>query len=191
VLVPAGSEGSGIAGRAPPECRHNQWAPRLEWPIASITKRSSAPARVFSIRTSSPKREQSLEVNPPNNVRVSFTTNKALPPTLLLSNGFAPNALSLQCVPTWNGFPTTKRGVTPADYQWNFNIQRQLPAAFSWNGLLRQQAGPHCGRSMAIPRHPKPATSIRPPYQTRLVRARTIRSHSLTGSHPEGWLERL
>ncbi len=38
---------------------------------------------------------QSLEINPPNNVRVSFTTNKALPPTLILSNGFASNALSL------------------------------------------------------------------------------------------------
>jgi hypothetical protein len=70
---------------------------------------------------------QSLEINPPNNVRVSFTTNKALPPTLILSNGFAANALSLSNASNVELVSYDIKGVTPTDYQWNFNIQRQLP----------------------------------------------------------------
>ena len=70
---------------------------------------------------------QSLEINPPNNVRVSFTTNKNLPPTLILSDGFAPNALSLANASNVELVAYDRKGITPSDYQWNFNVQRQLP----------------------------------------------------------------
>jgi hypothetical protein len=70
---------------------------------------------------------QSLEINPPNNVRVSFTTNKSAPPTLFLSQGFASNALSLANVSNVELVSYDSKGITPTDHQWNFNIQRELP----------------------------------------------------------------
>ena len=50
-----------------------------------------------------------------------------MPPTLILSNGFAANALSLANASNVQLISYDRKGVTPTDYQWNFNIQRQLP----------------------------------------------------------------
>ena len=130
VLVPAGSQGSGIAGRALQNVDYKQWAPRLGVAYNVDNKTViRAGAGVFYSNLITEGGMQSLEINPPNNVRVSFTTNKALPPTLLLSNGFTPNALSLSNASNVELVSYDRRGVTPADYQWNFNVQRQLPGS--------------------------------------------------------------
>jgi hypothetical protein len=128
VLVKAGSEGDGIAGRALQNVNYNQWAPRfgLAYSLDSKTV-IRAGAGIFYSNLITEGGMQSLEINPPNNLRVSFTTNKALPPTLLLSDGFASNALNLSNASNVELVSYDRKGVTPADYQWNFNIQRQLP----------------------------------------------------------------
>lgn len=128
MLVPAGSEGTGIAGRALQNVNYKQWAPRfgLAYSLDSKTV-IRAGAGIFYSNLITEGGMQSLEINPPNNVRVSFTTNKALPPTLLLSDGFASNALNLSNASNVELVSYDRKGVTPADYQWNFNIQRQLP----------------------------------------------------------------
>lgn len=128
VLVPAGSQGSSWEDRALQNIDYNQWAPRvgLAYSLDSKTVIRSG----FGIFYSNEITEggmQSLEINPPNNVRVSFTTNKNAAPTLILSDGFAPDALSLSNASNVELVSYDRRGITPADYQWNFNIQRQLP----------------------------------------------------------------
>jgi hypothetical protein len=128
VLVPAGSEGSGIAGRALQNVIYKQIAPRLG--VAYSVDSSTVIRAGFGTFYSNLITEggmQSMEINPPNNVRVSFTTNKAVAPTLFLSQGFASNALSLANASNVELVSYDRKGVTPTDYQWNFNIQRELP----------------------------------------------------------------
>ncbi|PWU10262.1 MAG: hypothetical protein C5B51_04620 [Terriglobia bacterium] len=128
VLVPAGSQGGSIASRALQNVNYRQWAPRLGLAYSLDPKTVIRTGfGVFYSNLITVGGMQSMEVNPPNNVRVSFTTNKALPPTLLLSNGFPSGALSLANASNVELVSYDRKGVTPADYQWNFNIQRQLP----------------------------------------------------------------
>jgi len=128
VLVPAGSEGDSRADRALQDVNYKQWAPRVGVAYSLDSKTViRAGAGIFYSNLITLGGMQSMEINPPNNVRVSFTTNKNLPPTLLLQNGFAPDALSLSNASNVELVSYDRKGVTPADYQWNFNIQRQLP----------------------------------------------------------------
>lgn len=128
VLVPAGSEGDSIADRALQNVNYKQWAPRLGVAYSLNSKTViRAGAGIFYSNLITEGGMQSMEINPPNNVRVSFTTNKNLPPTLLLQNGFASDALSLSNASNVELVSYDRKGVTPADYQWNLNIQRQLP----------------------------------------------------------------
>jgi hypothetical protein len=130
VLVPAGSEGSGIAARALQNINYNQWAPRLGVAYSLDNKTViRVGAGVFYSNMITEGGMQSLEVNPPNALRSVFTTNKNLPPTLILSQGFASNALSLANASNVELVSYDRKGVTPTDYQWNFNIQRQLPGS--------------------------------------------------------------
>jgi Carboxypeptidase regulatory-like domain len=130
VLVPAGSEGSGIAARALQNINYNQWAPRLGVAYSLDSKTViRVGAGVFYSNMITEGGMQSLEVNPPNALRSVFTTNKNLPPTLILSQGFATNALSLANASNVELVSYDRKGVTPTDYQWNFNIQRQLPGS--------------------------------------------------------------
>jgi hypothetical protein len=128
VLVPAGSEGSGIAGRALQNVNYKQWAPRLGVAYSLNDKTViRAGAGTFYSNLITEGGMQSLEINPPNALRSVFTTNKNVAPTLILSDGFASNALSLANASNVELVSYDRRAVTPTDYQWNFNIQRQLP----------------------------------------------------------------
>jgi len=128
MLVPAGSQGSSIADRALQNVDYKQWAPRLGVAYSLDSKTViRAGVGIFYSNLITEGGMQSMEINPPNNVRVSFTTNKALPPTLLLTDGFASSALSLSNASNVELVSYDRKGITPADYQWNFNIQRQLP----------------------------------------------------------------
>jgi len=127
-LEPAGSLGSSIADRALQNVDSKQFAPRLGLAFSIDTRTViRAGFGTFYSNLITEGGMQSLEINPPNNVRVSFTTNKALAPTLILSNGFASNALSLSNASNVELISYDTKGVTPTDYQWNFNLQRQLP----------------------------------------------------------------
>jgi len=127
-LEPAGSLGNSIADRALQNVDYKQWAPRLGLAYSLNSKTViRAGFGIFYSNLITEGGMQSLEINPPNNVRVSFTTNKAQPPTLILSDGFAPTALSLANASNVELVSYDIKGITPTDYQWNFNIQRQLP----------------------------------------------------------------
>jgi hypothetical protein len=127
VLVPASSS-DGIASRALQNVDYKQFAPRvgLAYSVDSKTV-IRAGAGLFYSNMITEGGMQSMEINPPNNIRSGFTTNKALPPTLILSNGFPANALSLANASNVQLISYDRKGVTPVDYQWNFNVQRQLP----------------------------------------------------------------
>ena len=128
VLVPAGSQGSSIADRALQNVNYNQWAPRfgLAYSLDSKTV-IRAGAGTFYSNAITEGGMQSMEVNPPWNIRSVFTTNKNVAPTLVLADGFASDALSLANASNVELISYDRKGVTPTDYQWNFNIQRQLP----------------------------------------------------------------
>jgi hypothetical protein len=128
VLVPAGSEGNSIADRALQNVNYNQWAPRLGLAYSLDNKTViRAGAGTFYSNLITEGGMQSMEVNPPWNIRSVFTTNKNVAPTLVLADGFASNALSLANASNVELVSYDRKGVTPTDYQWNFNIQRELP----------------------------------------------------------------
>jgi hypothetical protein len=128
MLVPAGSEGNSIADRALQNVNYNQWAPRLGLAYSLDSKTViRAGAGTFYSNLITEGGMQSMEVNPPWNIRSVFTTNKNVAPTLVLADGFASNALSLANASNVELVSYDRKGVTPTDYQWNFNIQRELP----------------------------------------------------------------
>ena len=69
---------------------------------------------------------QSLEINPPNHVRVSRTTDPAVP-SLFLKDGFAADALDPKFARDVQLNSWDRSNKHPTSYQWNFNVQRQLP----------------------------------------------------------------
>ncbi len=127
-LVLAGSQGNSLVDRALQDVNYKQWAPRLGLAYSLDSKTViRVGAGTFYSNLITEGGMQSLEINPPNALRSVFTTSKSAAPTLILSDGFAPNALSLANASNVQLASYDTRGVTPTDYQWNFNIQRQLP----------------------------------------------------------------
>ena len=122
---------------------------------------------------------------------VVFTTNKNLPPTLFLDQGFASNALSLANASNVELVSYDRKGVTPTDYQWNFNIQRQLPGSILAGGrLLRQQAGPHVAANRRQPRAARAGQHQREPPVSQHRGAGHRRHHharQLVRIQKDGW----
>lgn len=69
---------------------------------------------------------QSLAINPPNHIRVNFSTDPAAP-SIYLSQGFAADALSEANARNVTLISYDRSGKQPLAQQWNLNIQRQLP----------------------------------------------------------------
>ena len=68
----------------------------------------------------------SLEINPPNHVRVAQTTDRTIP-SIFLSQGFAADALSVANARDVNLVSWDRSDKQPTAYQWNLNVQRELP----------------------------------------------------------------
>ena len=68
----------------------------------------------------------SLEINPPNHVRVAQTTDRTIP-SIFLSQGFAADALSVANARDVNLVSWDRSDKQPTAYQWNVNVQRELP----------------------------------------------------------------
>ena len=192
MLVPAGSEGSGIAGRALQNVNYNQWAPRLGAAYSVDSKTViRAGVGIFYSNLITEGGMQSMEINPPNNVRVSFTTNKALPPTLLLSDGFAPSALSVANASNVELVSYDRKGITPVDYQWNFNIQRQLPGGILFEVGYYGNKLDHMWRQIdGNPAPPEPGNiNSNRPYHSTLVPGTgdTITLADVVRIQKDGW----
>jgi hypothetical protein len=129
VLVPAGSQGSSWADRALQGVNRNQWAPRFGFAYALPDNKTvfRGGYGIFYSNIITEGGMQSMEVNPPWNVRIGLQPNSSKPPTLFLDQGFASNALSLSNAANVQLISYDRSNATPTDQQWNFNIQRQLP----------------------------------------------------------------
>ncbi len=128
-LVPAGSEGDDRASRALMGVNYHQFAPRVGFAYALPDDKTvfRGGYGIFYSNLITLGGMQSLEVNPPNNVRVSFSTDKTKPPTILLNQGFASNALSLANATNVELISYDRAATTPMAQEFNFDIQRQLP----------------------------------------------------------------
>ncbi len=129
VLVPAGSQGSSWADRALQGVNHLQFAPRFGFAYALPDNKTvfRGGYGIFYSNIITEGGMQSMEVNPPWNVRIGLQPNSSKPPTLFLDQGFAANALSLANAANVQLISYDRSNATPMDQQWNFNIQRQLP----------------------------------------------------------------
>jgi hypothetical protein len=129
VLVPAGSQGDSWADRALQGVNHNQWAPRFGFAYALPDNKTvfRGGYGIFYSNIITEGGMQSMEVNPPWNVRIGLQPNSSAAPTLFLDQGFGPTALSLSNAANVQLISYDRSNATPYDQQWNFNIQRQLP----------------------------------------------------------------
>ena len=80
----------------------------------------------------------SLEINPPNHVRIAQTTDRTIP-SIFLSQGFAADALSVANARDVNLVSWDRSDKQPTAYQWNVNAQRELPGSGGRRGRLLLQ----------------------------------------------------
>jgi hypothetical protein len=127
-IVLAGQEGSDRSSRGLQQMQWGNVAPRFGFayslPDNKTVLRGGYGLFYANIVTSGGM--QSLEINPPNQIRVTPTTDRRYP-TLLLQNGFPANTVSLENAQNVRAVSWDRAGTRPLSQQWNFNIQRQLP----------------------------------------------------------------
>jgi hypothetical protein len=128
-LVLAGSQGNDRASRALQGVNYHQVAPRFGFAYALPDNKTVIRGGygLFYSNFITEGGQQSLEVNPPNALRVNLSTDKTKAPTIVLSQGFAANALSLANATNVTLVSYDRGNATPTAQQWNLDIQRQLP----------------------------------------------------------------
>jgi hypothetical protein len=126
-LVLAGSQGSDRASRALQNVDYHQFAPRFGFAYSLDNKTVLRGGYgIFYSNFITLGGMSSMEINPPNSVRVSITPNKTVP-SVFLQDGYPTGALSVANAKNVELISYDQRSVPPTDYQWNLNIQRQLP----------------------------------------------------------------
>ncbi len=195
VLVPAGSQGDSIADRALQNVNYKQWAPRLGVAYSLNSQDGDSRGRWNLLFEPDHGGRNAVDGDQSAQQRTGgFTTNKNLPPTLLLRNGFASNALSLANASNVELVSYDRKGVTPADYQWNFNIQRQLPGGILLEVGYYGNKLDHMWRQLdGNPAPPEPGNinANRPFTSTLVPRTGDTITLGRRGSDSERWLERL
>ena len=134
----------------------------------------------------------SMEINPPNHVRINQTTDRTIP-SIFLSQGFAADALSPASARDVNLVSWDRSDKQPTAYQWNLNVQRELPARWSSRSATTPTGSSTTGdRSTATRRRPGLATSIAGACSDGGGAADGRRHHARERhAHPEGRLEPL
>ncbi len=128
-IVLGGEEGNNRAGRSTIGVNYHQWAPRLGFAYSlpgdhTVLRGGTG---IFYSNMITVGGMSSLEINPPNHVRVSLSTDRNAAPTILLNQGFAPDALDASKASNVTLVSWDRSNKTPTAYQWNLNVQRQLP----------------------------------------------------------------
>jgi hypothetical protein len=127
-LVLAGSQASSWADRALQGTDYHQFAPRFGFAYALPDNKTVLRGGygIFYSNIITNGGMQSMEINPPNHLRVNLSTNPNVP-SLFLNNGFASNTLSTAKATNVELVSYDTNSVPPTAQEWNFNIQRQLP----------------------------------------------------------------
>jgi hypothetical protein len=127
-IVLPGEDRSGRASRALQGVNYNQWAPRagFAYSLPGDLTVVRGGAGIFYANMITVGGMQSLEINPPNHVRVNLTTDRTVP-SIYLNRGFADDALDPRYASNVTLVSWDRRPKTPTAYQWNLNVQRQLP----------------------------------------------------------------
>ena len=128
-LVLAGDEGDDVASRALVGVNHKLFAPRAGFAYSLPGQQTvlRGGAGIFYGNMITVGGMSSLEINPPNHVRISQSTDRTIP-SIFLSEGFAPDALSPARAKDVNLVSWDRSDEHPTAYQWNVNVQRELPA---------------------------------------------------------------
>lgn len=118
-------EGDSRAGRSTLGVNYRQFAPRFGFAYALDNKTVLRGGYGVFYSYQVPLRPEN---NPPNSIRVDLAPDPAVP-SIFLSQGFPPGTLSVENARnvSLTSIDRTNRHV-PMTQQWNFNIQRQLPA---------------------------------------------------------------
>lgn len=132
-LVLADPNGS-RSDRALQGTSYNQWAPRFGFAYTLPGDKTVIRGGygIFFSNMITLGGMQSLAINPPNHVRVNFSTDRNAVPTLLLRNGFPADALSIANAQNVTLISYDRNSSQPTAYQWNLNVQRELPGGFVW-----------------------------------------------------------
>jgi hypothetical protein len=127
-LVLAGAEGTDRASRALQGVNYKQFAPRAGFAYSLPGDKTVVRGGygIFYANLITLGGMQSMEINPPNHVRINQTTNAAVP-SIFLSQGFAADALSPASARNVTLISYDRSDKTPTAYQWNLNVQRELP----------------------------------------------------------------
>jgi len=127
-IVLASAEGSDRASRSLQGVNYRLFAPRAGFAYTLPGDKTvvRAGAGMFYGNMITVGGMSSLEINPPNHVRISRTTDRAVP-SLFLSQGFAEGVLTPAGARNVNLISWDRSDKQPTSYQWNANVQRELP----------------------------------------------------------------
>jgi len=127
-LVVAGADGTDRASRALQGVNYQQFAPRAGFAYSLPGDKTVVRGGygIFYANLITLGGMQSMEINPPNHVRINQTTNAAVP-SIFLNQGFAADALSPASARNVTLISYDRGNKTPTAYQWNLNVQRELP----------------------------------------------------------------
>jgi hypothetical protein len=126
-LIPAAPGGS-YADRALQGVDYHQFAPRFGFAYSLPDNKTVIRGGygIFYSNLTTAGGMQSMEINPPNHLRVNLTTS-ATKPTLFLDQGFPAGALSPADAKNVELVSYDTNAAWPMSQQWNLNIQRELP----------------------------------------------------------------
>jgi hypothetical protein len=128
-LVLAGAAGSGRASRALQNVSYTNIAPRfgVVYSLPDSKTVVRAGYGIFYSNLITLGGMSSLEINPPNTLRVNLSTDPTVP-SLYLKNGFPDGTLTLANAKNVTLVSYDRRKNSPVSQQWNLNIQHEFPA---------------------------------------------------------------
>ena len=129
-LMLAGQQGSDWSSRALQGVDYHQFAPRFGFAYSLPDEKTVVRGGygIFYSNLITLGGMQSLEINPPNHVRVSESADPAKP-SIFLSQGFSPTALSVANARNVTLVSYDRSSLPPIAQEYNFNIQRELPGS--------------------------------------------------------------